>query len=183
MNPTSLQRFILLCFILLSFQTTHAQNRVLVANQGNFSDGNGSVTLRHDLTLTNNFVSDIGSIIQSIQIVDDKLYVLANTAERIDIFDLTTGDQIGQIPDVVSPRYMTISDNTRGFVTNLYKELFAGGMVTVLDLEADTVITTIEVGDNPEGLVLAGKRLYVANNSFGLGTTLSVIDVESYTVV
>lgn len=161
-------------------------SRVFVANQGNFTDGNGSVTVYQTETDQTNpsAISGLGSIVQSVAFVDDRLYVMANSGNRIDVFDRETLEQVAQISDVVSPRYMLPFGNT-GYVTSLYGAIgqFDGGLVTVVDLESNTKLEEIEVGNYPEGLARVGSRLYVANHGFGKGSTLHVIDTATHAVV
>lgn len=157
---------------------------VYVANQGNFSDGNGSVSIYDPITreVSSNAIANLGSIVQSVTISDGRLFVLANTADRIDVFDLETNEQIASIEGVVNPRYMAVASNGKAYVTSFYSApgSFTGGMVTVIDMNSYTKVKEIEVGENPEGITISGNRVYVANYSsevsFGGGTTLSVID-------
>jgi DNA-binding beta-propeller fold protein YncE len=161
-----------------------AVQRVVVTNQGNFADGNGSITIHDpaDGTTINDIGLEIPSIFQSSAIVGDRVYVMSNTAEQIDILSLTTGERIGQIPDVRSPRYMLVHGQ-KAYVTNLYKENFAGGTVTVIDLSVDRVVATIDVADNPEGLARLGDMLYVASPAFGFGSTVTAINTNTDEVV
>lgn len=156
--------------------------QVFVANQGNFGDANGSVTVfnPHIDQYRQVEITGLASIVQSVSLVDGKLYVMANSGNRIKVFDAASLLQIAQIERIVSPRYLLV-DGSTGYVTNLYGSIgqFTGGMVTVLDLENDMKIEEIAVGDNPEGMALVGTRLHVANNGFGAGRTLHVIDTES----
>ena len=159
---------------------------VFVANQGNFTEGNGSVTSFDPATeqVEPAAISRLGSIVQSLAIVDGRLYVMANSANRIDVFGAESLEPVAQIEEVVSPRYLLASGNT-AYVTGLFGSIgqFDGGLVTVLDLESNTKLDEIAVGDNPEGLALVGSRLYVANHGFGSGSTLNVIDTATHQVV
>lgn len=155
---------------------------VVVANQGNFSDGNGSVTVYDPLTGLNRpaAITDLGSIVQSLLLAHGRLYVAANTGGRVDVFDAESLQRVGQFADVVSPRYM-LPVGDRVYVTNLFgaHDSFTGGKVTVLDPDSGVKVNEIEVGDNPEGLALVGDRMFVANNGFGNGRTLHVIDTRT----
>ena len=57
------------------------------------------------------------------------------------------------------------------------------GKVTVLDLDAQSIVKNIPVGDNPEGIAVARNHAFVANHGFGAGSTVSVINTTSNTVV
>ncbi|NND72065.1 MAG: hypothetical protein HKN43_10840 [Rhodothermales bacterium] len=154
---------------------------VVVTNQGNFSEGTGSITVYDPGTgLASQLAANFGSVLQSTFLKGDSLYIMANSASRIDILDVRSGARIGQISDVISPRYMTATGN-RAFVTNLFSSdtSFVGGAVTILDLQSSAVIDTMHVGNNPEGLAIIGPRLWVADNGFGNGTTLTILDHSS----
>lgn len=159
---------------------------VLVINLGNFGDGNGSVTVHEagDDPSRVDQITGFGSILQSAAVIDDNLYLMANSANRVDIFEASSLEQVGQITGVISPRYM-VSEGTSAYVTNFYAaaDTFSGGNVTVIDLATAMVEDVIPVGNNPEGLAIVGGRLYVANHEFGAGRTLTVIDRATGTVI
>lgn len=158
---------------------------VVVANQGNFGDGNGSVSVYDPASgaVDGSVIASIGTIIQSVHLQGESLYVMSNTGGRVDVFDARDFDMTAQIEEVVSPRYMIASGPT-AYVSSLYgAEDMTGGLVTVLDLDANEKVAEIPVGDHPEGLALVGTRLYVANSGFGEGTTVSVVDVGTREVV
>ncbi len=151
---------------------------VLVANQGNFSDGNGSITVYDpESRRTSTIASGIGSIIQSIAVQDDRVYVASNTGSRIDVFDVVTGQQVVQINDVPSPRYMAFYGDDRLAVTNLFDNT-----VSLIDVKADRKLSTIGVGANPEGILVDGMTAYVANHGFGAADSVSVVDLISGSV-
>ncbi len=167
-------------------QDVPAPRGVVVANQGNFGDGNGSVSVYEPASrrVQSAAITSLGSIVQSVTLEDDRLYVMANTGGRVDVFDAESLEMTAQIADIVSPRYMIV-DGSIGYVTSLYgaEGSFSGGLVTVLDLDANRIVAEIPVGNNPEGLALLGSRLYAANHGFGDGSTVSVIDTQTREVV
>jgi YVTN family beta-propeller protein len=157
---------------------------VIIVNQGNFADGNGSISVYDPETkVTTTLLSGVGSILQSILVKNDVGYVAANSSARIELVQLSTGQRAGQITGLTSPRYMiAINDNTV-YVTNLFKQGFVGGTVSIVDMTTNSVVKTLDVGDNPEGVAYSAERLYVANSGFGLGSTLSVIDTSAEQVI
>lgn len=152
---------------------------VYVGNQGNFSDGNGSVTVYDPATeqTTPDAISNLNTLVQSVSVTDDRGYIAANTGNRIDVFDRANNSRIAQIADVSSPRYLAMVSDTRAYVTNLFTN-----SVTILDLANQTATGTIAVGSNPEGLVVVGNTAFVANNGFGADSTISVINTTSHVV-
>lgn len=151
---------------------------ILVANQGNFTDGNGSVT-RFDPESGEvaTLVSQPGSIIQSLAVRADLVYVAMNTGDRIDVVHLDRG-LVGQIVDVPSPRYLAWADDGRMIISSLYDN-----SVSIVDPASETVVATVDVGANPEGVLVDGSMAFVANHGFGAGSSLSVVDLDSREVV
>ncbi|WP_456429185.1 DUF5074 domain-containing protein [Rhodocaloribacter sp.] len=176
--------FIALCLTLWSgLPDARAQAQttmVFVGNQGNFSEANGSVTAYDPATgaVVVDAVPDLNTLVQSIILHEGSGYVMANTSDRVDVFDVETLARTAQILDVPSPRYMAVVGENKAYVTNLFS-----GTVTILDLANNTVAGSIPVGDNPEGIAVRGDRAYVANSGFGAGTTVTVIDTSTDEVV
>lgn len=159
---------------------------IFVVNQGNFTDANGSVTVFEagDEPRPAGEIRGLGSILQSAAVIDDQLYLMANTAGRIDVINTETLEQTAQIIGLVSPRYM-VAEGRTAYVTNLFESpnSFTGGNVTVVDLTTNKKVKEIPVGNHPEGLAIVDDRLFVANSAFGKGSTVNVIDLSTQTVV
>ncbi len=152
---------------------------VFVGNQGNFSDGNGSVTTYDpdSQTSTARAIGDLNSIVQSVTVADGVLYVTANTGDRLYRFDAQTLAAQPSI-SVFSPRYVAVEGN-RAFVTSLFggRGFFSGGRLSLLDLTGDGVVTdSLGAGENPEGVLLTQDRVYVAAHGFGNGSTVFAYD-------
>ena len=157
---------------------------IYVGNQGNFTDNNGSVSVYDPATGQTNTdaIPNLEGLVQNILIDGDRAFILLNFDDsfstghgRIDIVDLNTNRRTAQI-DVNTPRSAVLDGNTL-WVTNLY-----ANTVTPVDLATNTAGTPIDVGSNPEGLAMVSGNLFVANNGFGVSTTVSVIDVATGTV-
>lgn len=177
MHRSSLFLVLIILFPALSLaqQTTG----VYVGNQGNFSDNNGSITYYDPATgAASEILSDFGTLVQSVTIVGDHVYVMSNTSANVDILDLATHERIGQIPGVASPRYMAVAMGSKAYVSNLYSNT-----VTTLDLDTKAILGIIDVGSNPEGIAVAHGHAYVANSGFGRDSTLTMIDIQTDTVV
>ena len=170
-----------LFLIVCAHHTVSAQavTQVWIGNQGNFSDGNGSLMV-HDLSTMETTIAleNFGSIVQSMTLHEDRLYVASNTSGAIDIVDANTRMRVGQIANVDSPRYIAVGPDGKAYVSNLYTS-----SVTVLDLARASIIGEIAVGSNPEDIAIVGDRAYVANSGFGADTTVTVIDVATDTVI
>ncbi len=153
-----------------------ATTAVYVGNQGNFSDANGTVSIYTPSSgaVEQDGIPNLNTLIQSISIHGETGYIMANTSDRIDIFDLNSNMRTGQITDVASPRYLSVVAEGKAYVSNLFNS-----SVSILDLNSNTVLGTITVGSNPEDIAVAGNKAYVANNGFGFDSTLTVIDIAT----
>ncbi len=152
---------------------------VFVANQGQFMQGNGSVSVYNPRTDTASpgAITNLNSIVQSIALRDDQLYVTANTGGRLDVFSTSSFDQVGQtVNQMPSPRYVAFAGNQKAYVTNLFDD------ISVVDLASNTVTDTIVTGGSPEGITVAGNRAYAALGAFGASSEVAVVDPRADTV-
>jgi hypothetical protein len=152
---------------------------VYVANQGNFGDGNGSVTVYDPSTeqLRPRAVRGLASIVQGITVRDTTLLVMANSAARIDVFSTDGPTQTGQVTGVTSPRYAAFTGPTMAYITD---QSFTGpSAVRVLDLSGGQpqVVSTIPVSGSPEGIAVAEDRAYAALGAFADTSLVAAIDV------
>ena len=169
---------------------TPATAAVYVGNQGIFSDNGGSVTRVDPVggTATQDAVPNLGGLVQSLVVSGDRLYTLLNFSDsfsantgRIDVVDLETGQRTQQIA-LGTPRSLAIVGGV-GYVSNFYT--FS---LTPVTFSTGRVGTPIRVGDNPEGVVAVGNRVYVAtwgdsNGNGGAGRDVRVVSTVNNAVV
>lgn len=151
---------------------------VYVANQGNFNDGNGSVTLYDPETeeTTPNAIDNLNSIVQSVSIRNDRLYLAANSGGRLDVFNASDQSQLQQLGSFSGPRYLAFSTNATAFLTD---QSFGGpSSVEVLDLSGSSpeVTASIEVPGTPEGITTTDSRVYAALGGFSDTTLVAAIN-------
>lgn len=158
---------------------------LLVVNEGNFSDSNGSFT-RYDLSNGTPVQSlfeqvnarPLGGIVQTAVLEDDRLYIVLNNSDKIEIAEAGTMQSIATVEfgeHGITPAGFARASDQKGYVSDLF-----GNRVSVVDLEGGQATGThIAVGNNPGSMVVVGNRLFVADNGFGAGNTISVIDTES----
>jgi hypothetical protein len=160
---------------------------VVIANSGNFSAQDGSLTLYSppDSTAT---LRDIDvAFINSLTLYNDRLFVVDNTqadnAGRITTFDPDQLEPIDQISNPRPPRYIAFPSEDKAYVTNLsrFDDNFdpLPSTVSVVDLADNTVTERVDVGRSPQDLGVAAGKAFVANAEDG---TLSVLDASADTV-
>ncbi len=150
---------------------------VYIANQGNFSDTNGSITW-YDLSTRQTKEIELFSLPQSITLHGDFGYVASNVTNNVDILDLSTNMRVGQIPRVADPRYIGIVDQNKAYVSELNSD-----QVRILNLRSRTVSGSVDTGSKPEDIAVVGNRAFVANYGWGSDSTLTVIDIQTDTVI
>ncbi len=157
---------------------------MFVGNQGNFSDGDGSVTA-YDLEAATaaEALVDLRTIIQSLASDGTNLYIASNTGGRVDVYpfdrDELGSERVAQI-EVENPRYVAFFDD-EAFVTS---QLFSRpSEVAVVDRATFSVTETVEVGGFAEDIVAVNGRVFVATGAFGGSQEVVVLDAGSNQVV
>ncbi|QOD61285.1 YncE family protein [Polaribacter haliotis] len=167
-------------------------NGILVANEGAFSGGTGTVNfISNDYSITGENIfqktnnENIGTILQSIGFNNDDAYLIANVGNKISVANRYTMKKVTEITgDLSNPRYIAFA-NGKGFVTN-----WGDGsdntddFVAVIDVATNTISSKISVAEGPEQIIANGNTLYVSHKGgFGSGSTVTVIDASTNTII
>lgn len=166
---------------------TQITKGVFVINEGLYLQNNSEITFYDpgtDQTITNFYSQKNGKIIgdnaNSMFIFDNKGYVAVDGSNKIEVIDLKDGSSLGIIDlgQNGSPREIFILNSNRGFVTS-----FSKNSVIEFNPTSFSITREIPVGKYPEGIAYANFKLFVANSDLGNGNTISVIDLNSNSVV
>ncbi len=157
---------------------------VFVSNEGAFGSGLG--TLAHydpsNKTTTKNVffnknAYNLGDVFQSMTLSGSKAFMVINNSGVVDVADAGSLKTLGQISGFSSPRYMLAVSPTQGYVTD-----WVSNSVKVIDLDAQTIVATINVGTGPEQMAMTNGKVYVANSGgFDLlpDSTVTEIDIAT----
>lgn len=125
----------------------------------------------------------LGDTANDMIVYGSKMYIAVYNSNVIEVTDLK-GKSIKQIQssgDPLLPRYFT------SYEGKVYVSLY-DGYVGRLDTTSLEIEEKVKVGRNPEQLVVANRKLYVANSGgldystpLGYDKTVSVVDVETFT--
>lgn len=150
-------------------------NVALIANYGMFNGGNGEFTaynISKDIVFDNVYQSingvEFNSKIQHMALYNDKLYIVSNSGDKIDIINAQSLKQeMNPITDVENPRFIVVDGNTAyvscyGATPDF--STMADSYIAKIDLNSNTVVKKIEVPGGPEGLAIANGKLYAAIN-------------------
>ncbi len=158
-----------------------------IINEGNYGHSNGSLSFYsfEENTITNNIFKSIngrnlGDVVFSMTIIDSLGYIVINNSDKIEVISTKTWKSKGTINLAAgsSPRYLRSGKDGTALVTNLY-----ANSVSIIDLSNLQVTGSVSVGLNPEGIAISGDKAYVANSGFGSDNTVSVIDLNSESVI
>ncbi len=135
-------------------------------------------------------VKELGDVGNDIQVYGSKLYAVINVSNKVEVMDVHTAQKLGQL-DVANCRYITFHKG-KGYISS-----YAGpvridpnaraGEVVEFDTTTLTVTRRVTVGYQPEELVVAEEKLFVANSGGyrfpNYDRTVSVVDLKSFTEV
>lgn len=132
-------------------------------------------------------VKELGDVGNDIRIYGNKVYVVVNCSNFVEVMDRRTGRHLSKIA-VPNCRYLAFHEG------NAYVSAYAGpvqidqnsriGYVARIDTASLQVTGECTVGYQPEEMAVVGGRLYVANSGGyrapDYDSTLSVIDLATF---
>lgn len=139
------------------------ENGVFILNEGNFQFGNASMSFfnRGDGSVQNGLFEAIngipmGDVAQSMTVIGNSVYVVMNNSGKIwklNLSDLNVQEEITGFP---SPRYMLPVSDSKAYVTN-----FQGDVISVINLNSNTITSSIPVDGWTEEMELVAEYAYV----------------------
>ena len=163
---------------------------VFVTNEGPFQTGTGTVSFYNrdtkevtpDIFQKENASRVLGNIVQSMTIIKDRAYIVVNNAKTVEVVERGTFKTIATIEGFDQPRYILGVADNKAYVSQ-WGATGLDGSIKVVNLESNTIESSIVVGTGPEEMTQIGDRVYVVNSGgFGVDSLVSVIDVSSNTV-
>lgn len=157
-----------------------------VLNEGNMGSSKSSLDFydfEKDTMYLNVFnkanpeiVKGLGDVGNDLKIYGSKLFIVVNNSNKIEVTDALSVKSLKTI-NLNQCRYITFYKSNAYVTSN-------DGYVAVIDTASLTIIDTIHVGRNPEQLVVADSKLYVANSGGysppNYDSTISVIDLNTH---
>lgn len=136
-------------------------NGVWVANEGNFTFGNASIShVQMDGTVINDAFQKVnglpvGDVLQSVNVIGDYLFLVVNNSGKIHVCDRITLKLIKTITGFVSPRYIARYNESYAVVSDLYDENLAIVNLNTLEREDE-----IKGGHSSEKLLVDGNLIF-----------------------
>ncbi|MBN1251169.1 MAG: SMP-30/gluconolactonase/LRE family protein [Bacteroidales bacterium] len=160
---------------------------VFITNEGTYGGGNGSISfysIEGDSVVNNIFEKannrTLGDVVQSLYLLKNKAYICVNNSNKIEIANISDFTEAGVIEDVPLVRHF-IGINAEKAYASVWGD---GGQLKVIDLNTNSVIKSIDVGNGPEKMAVIYNKLYVTNSGgFMSDNTISVVDTETDNVL
>jgi len=160
--------------------------KIYVINEGNFQNGNASVSLFD--TGTNLVVEDyffkqnntaLGDIAQSISKINNEFYIVVNNSNKIVVCNDSL-KVVRTITGLTSPRFIQQVSAQKAYVSDLY-----ANAISIIDLNSGTKTGSISCPGNTEQMVLLNNKVYVTNtekNYLYIINTLTDAIIDSVTI-
>ena len=177
-----MKKFVLIILLMViacedNFQVVENNELTFIATEGNFGSSNGAITVFNGNQQIQN-IPDVGDVVQSLAIHNDKLFVLVNNSHLLKVYNITdSGLRLPGIDistDNSGPREMVIVDNYVYFTNWNTQD------VKILNLETYFIEGSININGLPESIVSDGSYLWVAISS---GSTVEKISLETREIV
>lgn len=144
------------------------QNGFFVVNEGNFSWGKGTLTFIHQNGIDKGRVENnifervnnepLGNVAQSMTIHNGKGYIVVNNSQKVEVVNPTTLERIATITNLHSPRYFIGINDSKAYVTTIYRDL-----IYVIDLQNNRITKEIRTTDWTERMAKLGDYIWVTS--------------------
>ena len=198
-----MKRLVTLLFLTLYIYNAHAQEKLILLNEGMWQADNGRLSyFENGSIISNQWFRDkngmkLGDTPNDIIQVNENLIAIAINWSNIVQFITPEGVAVAATEDIPNNRRLC-SDGSYVYVTSYGHECetiygtvyFDKGFVAKIDLSSFKVVATCEVGYEPEGIALYDGRLFVANTGgyaeqegdHEYETTVSIINASTMIV-
>jgi len=139
-------------------------NGVFIINEGNFGNGNGSLSfLNLDSLIMYNDIfyhansRPLGDVPQSMAISGDTAWIVVNNSGKVEVVDLKNMSSISTVSGFLSPRFYLSVTTQKAYVSD-----FADGGVSVVNKQNFSIEGKVHLGCSSEQMLLADGKVFVA---------------------
>lgn len=139
--------------------------QLLIGNEGGFTYGNASLQvydpgneqLQEDVFQTAN-QRPLGDVLQDVRLIGDRLYVVLNNSNRVEVIDTSDFKVIGSITGLTSPRYILSVSERKCYVTDFLAEA-----IHIIDPVLFQITGAISLPGWTEELIMVNEMVWVTN--------------------
>ncbi|MDN3584704.1 YncE family protein [Mucilaginibacter flavus] len=139
--------------------------------------------------LNPDIVKSLGDVGNDIGIYGNKVYVVVNVSNKVEVLNATTGKRITQV-NIANCRYVTFHNGkayVSAYLGTVGDPKAPNGAVDEIDTTSLQITRKVTVGRQPEEMAIVGEKLYVANSGGysppNYERTVSVVDLASFTEI
>lgn len=166
---------------------------VYILNEGDFNDAEGARLTMYDITNdtlyksvfeTANEGKHLGGTGDDIKLIRGFMFILMSGSKNLEIVRLSNKlelnhKQTAEYYFSAIPHDLVIDTvRSKAYISQLYNNA-----IYVFDYGTVTLSDSITVGTNPQGMLLDGNQLFVCNSGFSKDSTVSVINVDSVSLI
>lgn len=164
---------------------------VFIISEGTFGSGTGSLAfydydddkLIEDVFQTQNNGAFVGNIFQSMAFVNDKGFLVANNAKKIEVVNQRDFTSLGTVLGLQQPRFVAKRNETEAYVSQ-WGASGSDGQINVINTNDYTIVDSIVIGGGPEQLLVSDSKLYVPNSGgWSTDSVVSVYNISDNTLV
>ncbi len=176
----------------------HYSNGVFIVNEGGFNKNNGSLSFyskdsskvinnvflaaNNESNTADSLQVKIGDIFQSMTILNDEAYLVANNSQKITVVNRHNLTVVTTLENLSYPRFVVKGTGETAYISN--GNGFGGDAVYVVNTLTHQISDTIAVGSGPERMLLSGDKLFVAcMGGFTTNNLVYVIDITTKEIV
>ncbi len=138
-------------------------NGLFVVNEGNFGQGNGSVSfINPDSLYVENEIfraandRPLGDVAYSMQIIGDEAWVVVNNSARIEVLNLKDLSSVATIDGFESPRFILPVNDRKAYVSD-----FSATALSIINLQDYSVTGSIPLGHSSENIIETSGKVFV----------------------
>jgi len=164
-----------------------AKNGVFIINEGGFTGGSSLSFYSYDSDkIYNDLFEEInkrplGIFPNAMFISDDKIYIVVNNSDKIEVVDRKTLKSIKQITGLNSPRDIAAVSDKKAYVTSMSSD-----SVAILDIANDIISGYVNLRRTSEAIVVKDNKAYIANwtsRDWIPGNEIMVVNTETGKVI
>ena len=157
-------------------------NGVFIVNEGLFNTGTGTVSfvkrgsidVQQKIYQKANNGIPIGNIVQSVNIIGERAFIMANNSDKVEIANKNDFNKIETLENIPYPAYIIRADENKAYISSWDNKLL------ILSLENLEIAGEINTGTGPTKMLKIGSKVWVLNQGgFGIDSTVSVIDIAT----
>ncbi len=157
-------------------------NGVFIVNEGLFNSGTGTVSfvkrgstdVQQKIYQKANNEIPIGNIVQSMNIIDEKAFILVNNSDKVEIVDRADFIKVKTLENIPYPAYIVQADGNKAYISSWDNKLL------ILSLDNLEIAGEINTGKGPTKMLKVNNKIWVLNQGgFGVDSTISVIDISA----